>query len=139
MPAAGDETLTYGLRRDLSGRNALRAAPPLQAAAAREMKRAKDVAPASTHGRAPHRVLTGILLNNLIGGGQQRFRDGEAEGFGGLEVDDQFKLGGLDDRQVGRFFAAKNAAGITPHLAGASCDVLAVAHEAAGFGELASS
>jgi hypothetical protein len=27
--------------------------------------------------------------NNLIGRGQQRFRDGDAEGFGGLEVDDQ--------------------------------------------------
>jgi hypothetical protein len=27
-------------------------------------------------------------LENLIGGGQQRFRDGEAEGFGGLHVDD---------------------------------------------------
>jgi hypothetical protein len=31
-------------------------------------------------------------LNNLISGGQQRFRDGEAERLGGLEVDD-FILG----------------------------------------------
>jgi hypothetical protein len=28
-------------------------------------------------------------LNNLVGGGQQRFRDGEAEGLGGFEVDDK--------------------------------------------------
>src|SRR6516164_6629478 len=107
MPAAGDETLTYGLRRDLSGRNALRAAPPLQAAAAREMKRAKDVAPASTHGRAPHRVLTGVLLDYLVGSGQQRPRDGEAERPGGLEVDDQVDIRGLLDREITRLLAAR--------------------------------
>jgi hypothetical protein len=28
------------------------------------------------------------LLNNLVGGSQQRFRDGEAERLGGFEVDD---------------------------------------------------
>jgi hypothetical protein len=30
------------------------------------------------------------LLDHLVSGGQQRFRDGEAERFGGLEVDDKF-------------------------------------------------
>src|SRR6516162_2161610 len=34
-------------------------------------------------------------LDHLIGGGQQRFRDGEAERFGGFEVDHMIKFGDL--------------------------------------------
>jgi hypothetical protein len=37
------------------------------------------------------------LLDHLVGGGQQRFRDGQAEGFCGLEVDDELELGVLED------------------------------------------
>ena len=40
---------------------------------------------------------TDRLLDHLIGGRQQRFRDGEAEGLGGFEVDDQIELRGLLD------------------------------------------
>ena len=40
-------------------------------------------------------------LNHLVGGGEQRFRDGEAERFGGLQIDYQFELGRLHDWQVG--------------------------------------
>ena len=40
----------------------------------------------------------------------------EAERLGGLEVDDQFHLGGLLDRQIGRFLALENTAGICASL-----------------------
>jgi hypothetical protein len=39
-------------------------------------------------------------LDHLVGGGEQRFRDGEAESFGGFEVDHQRKFGGLLNWQV---------------------------------------
>src|SRR6516165_6424980 len=42
------------------------------------------------------------LLYYLIGGGQQRLRDGEAEGLGGFEIDDQLEPRRLNNRQVGR-------------------------------------
>jgi len=35
------------------------------------------------------------LLDHLVGSGQQRFRDGEAERPSGLEVDDEIELGDL--------------------------------------------
>jgi hypothetical protein len=36
------------------------------------------------------RVHRSSLLNHLVGGGQQRFRDGEAECLCGLHVDEEF-------------------------------------------------
>ena len=45
------------------------------------------------------------LLDHLVCGRQQRFRDGEAERLGGLEVDDEIEFGRLQHRQVGRLLA----------------------------------
>ena len=46
-----------------------------------------------------------LLLDHLISGCQQRFRDGEAEGFGGLEVDDKLGPRRLLNREVRRLLA----------------------------------
>src|SRR5215475_14561177 len=75
-------------------------------------------------------------LDHLIRGGQQRFRDGEAEGLGGLEVDDEFQLGRLLDRQIGWFLAFENASGIDASLVGRITEAAAVAYQATGEGEL---
>src|SRR6516164_8960958 len=79
---------------------------------------------------------SGVSLNNLIGGGQQRFRDGEAERFGCFEIDDQFDLRDLLHRQIGRLLAFENAPGIDAKLVRQIAEAAAIAHQTAGKGEL---
>src|SRR5262249_51604361 len=56
------------------------------------------------------------LFDHLVGDVQQTKWHSEPKRFGGLEVDDQIELRRLLDRQVGRFFALKDAAGIDADL-----------------------
>src|SRR5215472_14088233 len=49
--------------------------------------------------------MSAASLDHLIGGRQQRLRDGEAEGFGGLEVDRRLVFGRGLHRQVRRLLA----------------------------------
>src|SRR5688572_29566596 len=100
----------------------------------------------SSRGRRPFRPLTlkvatfsasGCSLDYLIGPDQERLRGRDVQGFCGLEIDEQLGPGGLLDRQVRRFLALEDAAGIdageTVSVRNAAC----VAHQAAGRGKLA--
>jgi hypothetical protein len=49
-----------------------------------------------------------LSFNHLVRGSEQRSRYGEAENLGSLEIDDQFELGGLLDRQVARSCALED-------------------------------
>jgi hypothetical protein len=45
---------------------------------------------------------TAFLFDHLVGAGEQRLRQGEAERLGGLEVDHQLELCRLFNRQITR-------------------------------------
>ena len=69
--------------------------------------------------RAPQQK--GLLFDHLVGRGEQRLRNGQAEGLCGLEIDDQFILGGRLHREIARLLALENAidiAGRAPELVG---------------------
>ena len=44
-----------------------------------------------------------MLLNHVVGAAEQRRREGEAERFGGLEIDSELDFCKQFDRQVGGF------------------------------------
>jgi hypothetical protein len=81
-------------------------------------------------------ALRKALLDHLVGGGQQRFRDGDANRLGTIEVDDQIDLRNLLDRQIGWFVALENAAHIDASLVQYRADAAARAYQAVGQGVL---
>ena len=69
--------------------------------------------------------------------GRAARRHGEAEHPGGLGVDDELELARLQDRQVRRLRALKDAAGIDADLTKRIRNARAVTHQSAGFDKFA--
>jgi hypothetical protein len=65
-----------------------------------------DLLATTSEGR---RTVLGALLEDLGGLEQHVVGDGEAEGLGGLEVDDELELAGLLDRKISRLGAFEDA------------------------------
>src|SRR6478752_1559790 len=72
------------------------------------------------------------LLDHLIGTGNQRWWDGEAERLRSLQIDHQLKLGGLLNRKVSGFGTLQNFVGIQGAAPEQLGQTRAVGHEAAG-------
>src|SRR5262245_6611150 len=75
-------------------------------------------------------------LDHLVGAGEQRWRNIEAEGSCCLEVDDELELGGLNHRQIGRFDALENLTGHNADLTKHIENIGSIAHEPARFDHL---
>src|SRR5512132_1983160 len=77
------------------------------------------------------------LFDHLVSATGQRKRDGDAERLGGLEVQEQFNFRDLLDRQLARFCALENPAGINADLSICVRTTASIAYQTAGCGELA--
>jgi hypothetical protein len=56
---------------------------------------------------APQQITT--LFDHLVGAGEYRRRNGEAEGLGSFEVNDKLELGRRLNRKIGRVLALEDA------------------------------
>src|SRR5262245_56223897 len=83
----------------------------------------------STGQRRQEEAAAVHLFDDPVRPRQQRGRDREAEGFGGLEVDDQLELGGLLDGEVGRLGALEDLVGVDGGTPKQITEVRAITHQ----------
>src|SRR5262245_35233999 len=88
----------------------------------------------------PPSTLSGhslALLDHLVGAGEDRWRDSQAERPCRIEVDNQLECGRPLDRQICRLGAVEDLSGVAADQAKGSCEARSIADQAARSGELA--
>src|SRR6516164_5434578 len=76
--------------------------------------------------------LANSLLDHFVGGGKQRWRNGEAERRGGLEVDDHLELGWLLNWKIGRLGTPENLVDVRTGAPKQIKKTCPIGHESAG-------
>src|SRR6476646_1924325 len=76
-------------------------------------------------------------FDHLVGGGLKRQRHRQPESLCSLEVDQELKFAGPNDRQVARLLSLKNASGVDADLVVGVCNTRPVAHQATGYDGIA--
>src|SRR5882724_8739554 len=71
-------------------------------------------------------------FDDLVDAGEDRGRDRQPEGFGGVEIDDQLKPGRLLDRQIGGLGALEDLSGVDADLTNRVGEARAIADQTAG-------
>ena len=79
-------------------------------------------------------LLLELSIDHFIGGDQEPVGNGDAEGFGGLQIEHEFDLGSDQHRQIFGPVTLQDAPGLNAGLAVAVGNVRPVAHQAAGNG-----
>src|SRR5215469_10700384 len=72
-----------------------------------------------------------FLFDHVVGASKQRRRNIEAKRTGSLQIDDEFKLGRLQNRKIGGLSTFEDAAGINAHLPKYVTNAGPVAHQQA--------
>src|ERR1700738_4742833 len=73
-------------------------------------------------------------FDDLVGAGEDRLRDGEAERLGGLEIHDQLECGWLLHRQIGGLSTFEDLSDVSTDIAIGVGQVRSIADQAAGRG-----
>src|SRR5439155_17396239 len=78
----------------------------------------------------------GASFDDLVGAGEDRWRDGEAERPGGLEIDDQLECGWLLHRQIGWLGTLEDLPDVNADLTPCAGEARSIADQAARCGEI---
>src|SRR5882672_9328415 len=73
-------------------------------------------------------------FDDLVGAGEDRWRDGEAERLGGIEIDNQLECGRMLNGQIGGLSAFEDLSDVIAAQAGCAGAARSIADQAAGRG-----